>query len=293
MPAFNEEKCIAKTVIKCASYVDDVVVVNDGSTDATAMIATACGAKVIYHEKNSGYGAAIRSCFMAAKDMGADAMVIIDADGQHDPTDIKNVFKPILDGNADVSIGSRFMKGSEINIPFYRKVGIRVLNIATNSGSGIKFTDTQSGFRAYSKDAISKIKINNGGMAAGSEILLQVKEHGLRIKEVPISCRYDIEDTSTHNPIVHGVTVLSNILTEIEYNNPLVYFVVPGAISLAFGCIVGVFLLSSYNLGGQLPFGPTILMMLLYIMGMFAVFSGLMLHAMTRVVAKIQNVNAN
>ena len=287
MPAFNEEKCIAKTVIKCASYVDDVVVVNDGSTDATAMIATACGAKVIYHEKNSGYGAAIRSCFMAAKDMGADAMVIIDADGQHDPTDIKNVFKPILDGNADVSIGSRFMKGSEINIPFYRKVGIRVLNIATNSGSGIKFTDTQSGFRAYSKDAISKIKINNGGMAAGSEILLQIKEHGLKVKEVPISCRYDIEDTSTHNPVVHGVTVLSNILTEIEYNNPLVYFVVPGVMLLGFGCATGVFVLTSYNVGGQLPFGPTLLMMMLSIIGTFAVFSGLMLHSMTRIVAKL------
>ena len=130
-------------------------------------------------------------------------------------------------------------------------------------------------------------------MAAGSEILLQIKEHGLRIKEVPISCRYDIEDTSTHNPVVHGVTVLSNILTEIEYNNPLVYFVVPGVMSLAFGCATGVFVLSTYNSGGQLPFGPTILMMLLFIMGMFAVFSGLMLHSMTRIVTKINGDNTN
>ena len=293
MPAFNEEKCIAKTVIGCASYVDNVVVVNDGSTDATAMIATACGAKVIYHDENSGYGAAIRSCFKAAKEMDVDAMVIIDADGQHDPAEIENVFKPVLDGEADVSIGSRFMEGNELKIPFYRKVGIKVLDIATNQGSGMKFNDTQSGFRAYSKNAINKIKINNAGMSAGSEILLQIKEHGLKVKEVPISCRYDIEDTSTHNPVVHGVTVLSNILTEIEYNHPLVYFVVPGVMLLGFGCAMGVFVLTSYNTGGQLPLGPTLLMMMLSIIGTFSVFCGLMLHAMTRIVAKINSCNAD
>ena len=291
MPAFNEEKFIAKTVVGCATYVDKVIVVNDGSTDATAMIATACGAKVVYHDENMGYGAAIRTCFETAKEIGARAMVIIDADGQHDPAEIEQVLKPILDGEADVSIGSRFMKGNEIKIPFYRKVGTKVLDIATNQGSGMNFTDTQSGFRAYSKNAISKIKINNTGMSAGSEILLQIKEHGLKVKEVPISCRYDIEDTSTHNPIVHGVTVLSNILTEIEYNNPLVYFVVPGVMILAFGCTVGVYVLSSYNMGGYLPLGPTLLMMLLSIIGTFAVFSGLMLHAMTRVVARINIAN--
>ena len=290
MPAFNEERFIAKTVIGCTPFVDKVVVVNDGSIDATAMIATACGAIVVYHDNNMGYGAAIRTCFETAKEMSARAMVIIDSDGQHDPAEIEQVLKPVLDGEADVSIGSRFMEGNELKIPFYRKVGIKVLDIATNQGSGMNFTDTQSGFRAYSKNAINKIKINNSGMSAGSEILLQIKEHGLRVKEVPISCRYDIEDTSTHNPIVHGVTVLSNILTEIEYNHPLVYFVVPGVMLLGFGCATGVFVLSSYNLNGQLPLGPTLLMMMLSIIGTFAVFSGLMLHSMTRIVAKLSEI---
>ena len=137
----------------------------------------------------------------------------------------------------------------------------------------------------------SKYSPMNSGMSAGSEILLQIKEHGLKVKEVPISCRYDIEDTSMHNPIVHGVTVVSNILTEIEYNNPLVYFVVPGVMLLGFGYATGVFVLSSYNLGGQLPFSPTLLMMMLSIIGTFAVFSGLMLHSITRIVAKINNTN--
>ena len=289
MPAFNEEKFIAKTVVGCATYVDKVIVVNDGSTDATAMIATACGAKVVYHNENMGYGAAIHTCFETAKEIGARAMVIIDADGQHDPAEIEQVLKPILDGEADVSIGSRFMKGNEIKIPFYRKVGTKVLDIATNQGSGMNFTDTQSGFRAYSKNAINKIKINNTGMSAGSEILLQIKDHGLKVKEVPISCRYDIEDTSTHNPVIHGVTVLSNILTEIEYNNPLIYFVVPGVMLLGFGCATGVFVLSSYNIGGYLPLGPTLLMMMLSIIGTFAVFSGLMLHSMTRIIRSLNS----
>ena len=228
MPAFNEEKYIAKTIVGCAQYVDRVVVVNDGSTDATAMIATACSAKVIYHDQNMGYGAAICTCFNTAKEMNVDAMVIIDADGQHDPEEIEKVLDPIIKGEADVSIGSRFMEGNEIQIPFYRKVGMKILDIATNHGSGIKLTDTQSGFRAYSKEAIQKIRINDKGMSAGSEILLQIKKHGFKVKEVPISCRYDIENTSTQNPVVHGVTVLFNILIEIGHNLPLFSFIVQG-----------------------------------------------------------------
>ena len=120
------------------------------------------------------------------------------------------------------------MKGNEIKIPLYRKACIKFLDFATNKGSDMKLTDTQSGFRAYSKEAIQKIRINDKGMSAGSEILLQIKKHGFKVKEVPISCRYDIEDTSTQNPVMHGVTVLFNILIEIGYNHPLFSFIVPG-----------------------------------------------------------------
>jgi len=249
MPAYNEEKFIGKTVLGCKPFVDEVVVVNDGSADATAMIATACGATVIYHEKNQGYGVAIRTCFETARRMQAKAMVIIDADGQHDPAEIAQVLQPVLDHEADVSIGSRFIEGHKSKIPFYRTIGMKVLNIATNQGSGVKFTDTQSGFRAYSAHAINKIRIGNSGMSAGSEILLQVKEHGLSIKEVPITCRYDIEDTSTHNPVVHGLKVLANIITEIEYKRPLYYIGVPGLMLLFVGLMNAGFVLNSYNSG--------------------------------------------
>jgi glycosyltransferase involved in cell wall biosynthesis len=288
MPAYNEEKFIAKTVLGCQPYVDEVVVVNDGSTDATAMIATACGARVIYHDKNQGYGAAIRTCFETAKDMKAKAMVIIDSDGQHDPEEIRKVLHPVLNGNADVSIGSRFLKGHKASIPFYRAVGMKVLDVATNQGGGMKFSDTQSGFRAYSNNAINKIRIGNSGMSAGSEILLQIKDHGLMVEEVPITCRYDIEDTSTHNPVVHGVKVLGSIITEIEYKHPLIYMGVPGVLLLLAGLFTSWFVLHSYNTGGSVPFGPSLLMVLLFTLGFLGVSTALNLHAMTRLMSELK-----
>ncbi|MDP2218007.1 MAG: glycosyltransferase family 2 protein [Methanolobus sp.] len=291
MPAFNEEKYIAKTVLGCKPYVDEVVVVNDGSEDATAMIATACGATVIYHDVNLGYGAAINTCFETARKIQARAMVIIDSDGQHDPSEIARVLHPILKGEADVSIGSRFMEGHKVKIPLYRKVGMKVLDTATNQGSGVKLTDTQSGFRAYSNAAINEIMIGNSGMSAGSEILMQIKDHNLKVKEVPITCRYDIEDTSTHNPVVHGVKVLSSIITDIEYKRPLVYIGVPGLLLLFAGLATSWFVLYSYNNGGSVPFGPAILMVLLFTMGLLAVFSALTLHAMARMVNKCTKNN--
>jgi glycosyltransferase involved in cell wall biosynthesis len=289
MPAFNEERFIAKTVLGSKPFVDEVVVVNDGSIDATAMIATACGATVIYHDVNKGYGAAINTCFETARKMQARAMVIIDADGQHDPSEIAQVLRPILKGEADVSIGSRFMEGHKVKIPLYRTVGMKVLDIATNQGSGVKFTDTQSGFRAYSNSAINKIRIDKSGMAAGSEILMQIKDHNLKVKEVPITCRYDIEDTSTHNPVVHGVKVLANIITEIEYKHPLVYIGVPGVMLLFAGLMVSWYVLYSYNSDGSVPFGPAILMVMLFVLGLLGVSTALNLHAMTRLMKEIQN----
>ncbi|MFA0823670.1 MAG: glycosyltransferase family 2 protein [Methanomethylovorans sp.] len=284
MPAYNEEKFIGKTVLGCKPFVEEVIVVNDGSADATAMIATACGATVVYHEQNMGYGAAIRTCFETARKMQARAMVIIDADGQHDPAEIAQVLQPVLDHEADVSIGSRFIEGHKAKIPFYRTVGMKVLDVFTNQAGGVSFTDTQSGFRAYSANAINKIKIGNNGMSAGSEILLQIKAHGLTTKEVPITCRYDIEDTSTHNPVVHGLKVLTSIITEIEYRKPLHYIGIPGLLLLFAGVVNAGFVLNSYNNGSPVPFGPAISMVLLFTMGLLAVFTALNLHAVARII---------
>lgn len=290
MPAYNEEKFIGKTVVGCKPYVDEVIVINDGSTDATAMIATACGATVVYHDQNMGYGASIRTCFETAKKMKVAAMVILDADGQHDPLDIQQVLQPVLNNEADVCIGSRFLKNHTVKIPLYRKIGMKVLDFATNQGGDTKITDTQSGFRAYSANAINKIRIGNTGMAAGSEILLQIKDQGLKVKEVPITCRYDIEDTSTHNPVVHGMKVLASIISEIEYKHPLFYIGLPGVILFCAGLVIGGVVINSYNTRGYVPFGPAILMVLLFMVGSLAIFSALNLHATTQLLKKMKSI---
>ena len=185
MPAHNEEGTIAKVVLGAKKqHVDKVVVVDDGSTDSTAEIADALGAMVVRHKENRGYGAAIRTCFETAKELDADIMVILDSDGQHDPSYIPEFIKALRTNGADVVIGSRFLTKNKLSpIPKYRIVGMKVLNLFTRL-HGTKTTDSQSGYRAYSRRAIEKIRVTNPDMGAGSEILTQAKDYNLKLKLV-------------------------------------------------------------------------------------------------------------
>ncbi len=168
IPCFNEERCIGSVVIKAKRFVESVIVIDDGSTDATAEVATGAGAEVYQHGKNRGYGAAIRSALEKGRQLGADVLVILDGDGQHDPRDIPKLIKPLLDGEADVVIGSRFL-GKGKKPPFYRRLGQHALTAATNLGSGQKVTDSQSGFRAYSAKALKEMNrvLRKGGLLHG------------------------------------------------------------------------------------------------------------------------------
>ena len=139
----------------------------------------------------------------------------MDADGQHNPADIEKVLEPLLHG-AEVVNGSRFLDKTTNTIPHYRRLGMKVLDTATTSAGVKKGTDTQSGFRAYGKKAISIISISGQGMSAGSEILIQISNKNLTLAEVPINVRYDLEDTSTQNPLSHGVSVLYHIIVQIS-----------------------------------------------------------------------------
>ena len=211
MPAYNEEEHIAKVVDGASKHVDQVIVVDDGSTDATSAIASTNGAVVVRHKTNRGYGAAIRTCFDTAKKMGADMMITLDADGQHNPDEIPYLIHAMNNG-IDVVIGSRFPNNNGHHIPLYRRFGMKVLDIATNMVGGVNTSDSQSGFRAYSRKAIKVIEITRSDMSAGSDILLQAKKHNLRIGEVPITCSYDSGSTSSQNPVHHGILVLIGIL---------------------------------------------------------------------------------
>ncbi|HWQ20735.1 MAG TPA: glycosyltransferase family 2 protein [Methanotrichaceae archaeon] len=283
MPAYNEEHSIANMILGCNRYVDRVVVVDDGSADATAQISEKLGAHVVRHPRNMGYGAALRSCFTTARELDADKMVIIDSDGQHDPAEIPKLLKPLSNG-ADLVIGSRFCNGNGQNIPAYRKLGMKILNTATNLIGGIQVSDSQSGFRAYGRKAIERIKVNENGMSAGSEILLQIKDYDLNVEEVEIHCRYDIEDASTHNPVSHGARVFFALLQDMELRKPLYYFTLPGLISATIGLGMGLEFLRTFYHGGTLSFGPTLLMALLTLVGSFMAFTGIILHSISRLI---------
>lgn len=283
MPAYNEEKYIAKTIIHAKKYVDQVLVIDDSSTDSTSEIASALGAIVVRHPENRGYGGALQTIFNKVRELHADRLVILDSDGQHDPKFIPDLLKPLDDGY-DIVVGSRFLSAETSGIPSYRIVGMKVLDTATNFAGDINISDSQSGFRAYGKKAIECIKVSGNGMSAGSEILLQIKEHDLRFTEVPIKVRYDLEDTSSQNPISHGVSVLNAIVGMLGYRRPLLSFGIPGVGFTAFGIIVGSWAYSLYYQGGILPFGPTFLSGIAVMAGLLLITTALILNSLVQIV---------
>ena len=246
IPAYNEELTIAKVILKAKKHVDKVIVCDDGSTDMTSEIAKALGAEVIRHQKNMGYGAAIGSLFSKARDIGADIMVTLDADGHHDPDDIPRLIKPILSGEADIIIGSRFL-ADEKEIPMYRKLGIKIINYLMRMKVG-KLSDTQSGFRAYSKRALEVIKPTENGMAVSTEILLKAKEFGLSIKEVPVKILYNVKKASKVNPIIHGLDVILGTIKHMSIRHPLMFYGTSGIILLLVALISGSMLIYLFNM---------------------------------------------
>jgi len=260
--------------------VDCVLVVDDGSTDDTVEVSEEACAAVVSHGVNKGYGAAIRSCFNYVKENNFDVMVILDGDGQHDPSCIPEFIKALRINGADVVIGSRFLEKKNNNaIPKWRVAGMKVLDVFTRAAGDIKITDSQSGYRAYSRRAIEKIKITNHDMSAGSEILTQSKNYNLKLVEIPITVRYDIENTSSKNPVSHGFGVLMNLIRDFEYKRPLQVFGGIGIITLSIGIGISWWVIKIYSASGTLPFGPTLLMILLVIIGTFATLTGIILHS--------------
>ena len=150
MPAYNEEVPIGSMVLLARQYCDQVIVIDDGSQDRTAEVAGKAGAIVIIHKKNTGKGGALKTGFEAAVNNSADIIVTIDADGQHNPSEIPKLIAPIVSGEADIVNGSRYLSGNKKDTPIYRRIGQTVLDKATNIDCGLSLTDTQSGYRAFS-----------------------------------------------------------------------------------------------------------------------------------------------
>jgi len=282
LPAFNEEVSIGSMVLHAKQHVDHVIVIDDGSIDRTSEVAQLAGAEVIRHPRNLGKGRALMTGFEHVRKNGCKVVITMDTDGQHDPDDIPKLVSPILDGEADIVNGSRYMKGTDKNTPFYRRIGQNVLDKATNLNAGLQITDTQSGFRAFARHTLPAFRFRSNGLAIESEMLMDAANAGFRIKEVDIGVRYDV-DCSSENPIKHGLKVLANVIHDMELNKPLFYFTVPGAVFGLTGLGMGLSFLQSFYNGGSLMFGPTLLMILLTLLGTFMVFTGIILHTMSKI----------
>ena len=236
IPAYNEEKNIAGIISRVKKYADSIIVCDDGSNDLTSEISEQLGAIVIKHSKNKGYGAAINSLFLKANELESDVFLTFDADGQHRIEDIPVVSDPIIKNRVDVAIGSRFLDTKSEEMPNYRKVGIKIITKITNLSIKEKLTDSQSGFRAYSKKALQEITPSDEGMGVSTEILIKASNLELKIAEVPIKVNYD-GDTSTHDPVSHGTSVILSTIKFTSIHNPLKFYGIPGIIFLIIGLI--------------------------------------------------------
>jgi glycosyltransferase involved in cell wall biosynthesis len=246
IPAYNEESMIADVIKRTLKYVDKVVVCDDGSTDKTALRSENAAATVIKHEKNLGKGAAMKSLFRCAKELGADVVVTIDGDGQFLPEDIPKLLSPILEENFDIVIGNRFDNNNEM--PSYRKIGNKVLDKMANIASELSFRDTQSGFRAYSRKAIETITIQTDGFGADSEILIDASSKGLKITEEKVTVLYDTgSETSTKNPVSHSAEVVSSLIELIAIRHPLRFLGIPGLVLMTIGMIFAITTISLFN----------------------------------------------
>lgn len=246
IPAYNESGTIGKVIERAKKFATRVVVFDDGSTDNTAETSKDNGAQVIRNDKNEGYGKAISGLLKFAKQIDVDIMVTIDSDGQHDPDQIPTLVRPLLNKECDIVIGSRFMREDDTDkIPRYRKIGIKTITRAVQFASYNTITDAQSGFRAYNRQALSKLRIYDDGMSASTEILMGAKDHGLKIIEVPITVDYGSSNSSTHNPLFHGLRVLSSVIRFITYSHPLQFYVIPGILLFI---IAAVFANHAHNL---------------------------------------------
>ena len=282
IPAYNEEKNIASIITKLKKITDSIIVCDDGSSDMTSDISKNLGAIVITHKKNMGYGVAINSIFQKAKELNIDLLVTFDADGQHRVEDIEKVVEPIKNNTADLVIGSRFLD-KKSNVPNYRKIGIKVITKITNASIKKKLTDSQSGFRAYNKQVLSQISPSDIGMGISTEILIKSSSKGLRIMEVPVTILYS-GDTSTHNPVSHGTSVLLSTIKFTSIEHPLKFYGIPSVIFLIIGGIFTTLAIQYYIDVGRLNSNLTLIGGGTVLIGIIFLICAILLYSLVSVV---------
>jgi len=287
IPCYNESATIGSVVLKVKNHVDRVLVVDDGSADDTAIIAKAAGAHVISHKNNYGKSAAIRNGFRYALEKGFDYVVTIDGDGQHNPDEIPVVLGSLMNNGHDIIIGYR--SGSSTEMPGWRKIGKNVLDYTTSFGNGGYVTDSQNGFRAFNKKAVKALapELNGDAFSVESEQLIKAHDLGLEVAHANVSCKYKgLKKTSTKNPTSHGFSVLSRIIWLIAEKRPLLFISFPGFISVLLGLFLGIQTLQYYNHTHVFLLPYAIAVSCLLIIGVLAMFMGLMLNVIPQIVKR-------
>jgi glycosyltransferase involved in cell wall biosynthesis len=283
LPAFNEEKNIGKIIAQLLNKSYAVIVCNDGSSDSTGIIAEKMGAIMINHKKNLGYGAAIGSIFKKAREDKFDILVTFDSDGQHRISDIEKIIEPIQNKMSDIVIGSRFTGDGKADMPKYRKLGIKVITDLVNSQTGKKITDSQSGFRAYNSKVLDQINPSESGMGVSTEILIKADKQKLKIKEIPITILYEGE-TSTHNPIAHGTSVILSTMKFISIEHPLKFYGIPGIGFLLMGLFFAIWTIQEFTSTGRIITNISLIGVGSIIFGMILTMTSIMLFSLVNVV---------
>jgi glycosyltransferase involved in cell wall biosynthesis len=284
IPAYNEERFIGSVVLRVKKYVETVIVIDDGSTDQTAEIATEAGAFVVQHAENQGKGTAVNSGLQKALEFSPDVVVMIDADGQHIPSELPDVVGPIVQGEADIVVGSRYLENRS-EVPKHRIWGHRVFNFLTRAASGTHVSDSQSGFRAFSPKALNTISFNSNGFSVESEMQFMAKEYDLKVKEVPITIQYT--DPPKRSVLKHGLSVFNGILRLVGQYRPLLFFGLPGFLIMIFGFGWGIWVVDIYRRYRSLAVGYAMISVLLVVVGMVGVSTGIILHSLRSLVADI------
>lgn len=279
IPAYNEQRTIGSVVLKAKLHVDEVWVVDDGSTDDTAVLAEMAGARLIRMPENCGKAEALMAGLRIVAEKGFDAVVMLDADGQHDPRSIPELLRPVLEGQADLVIGSRFIEGRK-DIPRYRRAGQTILNKTTSFGAKVHITDTQSGYRALSRRAMGNLQFESEGYSIESAMITYMAEKGMRMGEVPIQAVYDVPAGHKKSPLPHGMGVLNAAVGFIGYRRPLLFFGVPGFVMALFGFVFGLLAMSGDFVFGWGWLFQSIASMMLTIIGIMLMIAGLTLNSL-------------
>ena len=219
MPAYNAEKTLERTLDDIPrDWVDEIILVDDGSRDRTVEIGRGLGLRVFVHEKNKGYGGNQKTCYSEALKLGGDIMVMVHPDHQYDPTVMPQLITPLLNNECDAVFGSRMLGGRPLEggMPKWKYLGNIFLTALENAAFYMYLTEYHSGLRAYSRRYLETVKfeLNSDDFVFDSEIIAQGVTHKMRIREIPITTRYFEEASKIGflRSVVYGLSIIKTLV---------------------------------------------------------------------------------